>query len=663
MVRPRGFRYDSALVIATYRLQLTADFGFDDALELVPYLNALGISHLYLSPSLEARPGSTHGYDVVDPARISEEKGGEEAFRQLCSAGLSVLLDIVPNHMAACADNPWWADEQERAKVFDVDPRSGRWRRFFDIDELAGVRVEDQEVFERTHAKILQLVAEGLVEGLRIDHPDGPVDPAGSLEGLRAHGARHVWVEKIFEVGERRRDWPIEGTVGYEFLNEAQALFVERSAEDALTELYAMFTGELRSFHDVAYEAKLEQATTTFEPEIERLAGLIDLPELPQTLASFPVYRTSVEPWHARVYEADRVAIEGAQLSDQLRRVLLLEERGHDEFVSRFQQTTGPVMAKGVDDTAFYRETRLCAPNEVGGEPGRFGIGVEELHERNIDRAARMPRSLLTTATHDTKRSGDVRARIGALTRAPEEWREAVLRWRDLNADLKQDGAPGPNEEYFLYQTLVGAWPIEPERLERYLEKALREAKTNTSWIEQNAAWEAGVLRFARALYDHEPFVADLERFVGRVRELARPSILGQLLLKLTAPGVPDIYWGDELENLSLVDPDNRRPVDWVARRAALEALERGEAPTGDTEKLYVIREALALRGRRPHAFESAYRPFETDPRVFAFTRGDDEIFVAVANDELGGYESPPGDWRDVLPAGSFPTLRLLELE
>jgi (1->4)-alpha-D-glucan 1-alpha-D-glucosylmutase len=649
-------------VIATYRLQLTKDFGFRDALALVPYVRALGISHLYLSPSLEARSGSTHGYDVVDPTRISEERGGEDAFRELCGAGLRVILDIVPNHMAACDDNPWWTDEEERAQVFDVDPATGRWRRFFDVDELAGVRIEDEQVFERTHAKILELVRDGLVEGLRIDHPDGLVDPTGYLERLRAHGARHVWVEKIFEVGEQRRDWLIDGTVGYEFLNEAQALFLERAAEAELTELYAEFTGELRTFHDVAYEAKLEQATTTFEPEVERLRALIDLPELPQTLASFPVYRTYVEPWNDRVYEADRMAIEGAQLSDHLRRVLLLEERGHDEFVSRFQQTTGPVMAKGVEDTAFYRYNRLLALNEVGGEPARFGIGVEELHERNIDRAARMPRSLLATSTHDTKRSGDVRARIGALTRIPAEWRETVLRWRDLNADLKQDGAPDANEEYFLYQTLVGAWPIDPERLGGYMEKALREAKRTTSWIEQNAAWEQGVQRFCAALYEHEPFVADLERFVERIRALARPSILGQLLLKLTAPGVPDIYWGDELENLSLVDPDNRRPVDWERRRAALTALEEGAPPTPETEKLFVIRRALALRARRPHAFEAAYRPWETDPRVFAFTRGEDEVFVAAANDELTDYEPPPGPWRDVLEGGDFPTLRLLEL-
>jgi (1->4)-alpha-D-glucan 1-alpha-D-glucosylmutase len=237
-----------------------------------------------------------------------------------------------------------------------------------------------------------------------------------------------------------------------------------------------------------------------------------------------------------------------------------------------------------------------------------------------------------------------------------------VLRWRDLNAGLKQDGAPDPNEEYFLYQTLAGAWPIEPERLSAHMEKALREAKRATSWNEPNAAWEQAVRRFCAALYEHEPFVADLERFVVRLREVARPSILGQLLLKLTAPGVPDIYWGDELENLSLVDPDNRRPVDWQRRRDALAELEAGEAPTPQTEKLFVIRQALALRARRPHAFEAAYRPWETDARVFAFTRGEDEVFVAVANDELTDYEPPPGPWRDVLEGADFPTLRLLEL-
>jgi (1->4)-alpha-D-glucan 1-alpha-D-glucosylmutase len=273
--------------------------------------------------------------------------------------------------MAACDETPWWTDMAERAKVFDVDPVSGRWRRFFDVDELAGVRVEDEEVFERTHAKILELVGEGLVEGLRIDHPDGLVDPTGYLERLRAHGARHVWVEKIFEVGERRRDWLIDGTVGYEFLNEAQALFVEREAEAALTELYAEFTGELRPFHDVAYEAKLEQATTTFEPEVERLRSLIDLPEFPQTLASFPVYRTYVEPWHDRVYEADRAAIEAAQLSDHLRRVLLLEEPGHDEFVTRFQQATGPVMAGSGSASRSSTSATSTAPRACRGASSR----------------------------------------------------------------------------------------------------------------------------------------------------------------------------------------------------------------------------------------------------------------------------------------------------
>ena len=316
----------------TYRLQLSDRFGFREARELaVPYVAGLGASHLYLSPSLQARHGSTHGYDVVDPTRISSDLGGEAEFRSLCAAardaGLGVILDIVPNHMATSEEeNPYWRDREQRAKFFDWDPASGWYRRFFDIGELAGVRVEDPEVFAATHAKILELVHEGLVDGLRIDHPDGLVNPREYLERLRASGAEHVWVEKILEPGERlRADWPVEGTTGYEFANDVTALFVDPAGEGPLTTLYAELTGERRTFAEVAAEAKLEVARTTFSQEFERLRALYPHDALEESAAALHVYRTYVEPGTGRIDDDDRRA--NRVLPDDLQRVLALEER------------------------------------------------------------------------------------------------------------------------------------------------------------------------------------------------------------------------------------------------------------------------------------------------------------------------------------------------
>jgi (1->4)-alpha-D-glucan 1-alpha-D-glucosylmutase len=629
---------------ATYRLQLGPNLSLAEARGLVPYLRELGVSHLYLSPVLQARSGSTHCYDVTDPRRVSDELGGEAELRALCRAGLGVVLDVVPNHMAADdEENPFWRDPELRRRFFDLDEASGRHRRFFDADHLAGVRVEDPHVFETTHAVALRLVREGLVDGLRIDHPDGLADPRGYLERLRAEGVERVWVEKILEPGEPLRDWPVEGTTGYEFAVDADALFVDPAGEEPLTRL----AGEERAWHAVAAEAKLEQARTTFEPEAGRLRRLLDVPGLEAALASLPVYRTYVEPASGRVEEADRAALAG--LPERLRRVLLLEERGHDEFVTRFQQTTGAVMAKGVEDTAFYRYVRLLALNEVGGDPGRFGLSVEEFHGANLERAARFPRSLLTGTTHDTKRSADVRARIGALAGIAERWAEHALRWRELNAPLRAgaDGAPDWTEELLVYQTLVGAWPVEVERLEAYMVKALREAKRNTNWIEPDERWEAGVTRFCARLYDHEPFRRDFEPFAAEVAALGERSAAGQLVLRLTVPGIPDLYQGDELTFLALVDPDNRRPVDWQRRRSALAGL--GATADRDTLKLWIIREALALRARRPEAFGGAYEPLAAAPGTCAYLRGDDVAVAVPVRGEAPEVELPPGRWRDVL--------------
>jgi (1->4)-alpha-D-glucan 1-alpha-D-glucosylmutase len=614
---------------ATYRLQLGPGLGFREARRVVPYLRDLGISHLYLSPSLQARSGSTHGYDVVDPTRISEDLGGEDEFRALCEAGLGVVLDIVPNHMAATDENPFWRDPLWRAKFFDLDWRTGGYRRFFDVSELAGVRMEDPEVFEVTHAKVVALAREGLVDGVRVDHPDGLAGPRRYLERLRENGIEHVWVEKILEQGERLRpEWPVDGTTGYEFLNDVTALFVDPAGEEPLTRLYGELTGERRPFGEVAAAAKLEQARTTFSGESARLTAMLPFEaDVERALASFHVYRAYVQPDRGLVTEADRLAIEEAGLPEELDRILLLEERGFDAFVLRFQQTTPAVHAKGVEDTAFYRWNRLTALNEVGGDPGRFSLSVEGFHAAN---RVRPPQGLLATTTHDTKRSADVRARLACIAADPAAW-EAVV-------GPRLDGWRDPNEAYLILQTVVGAWPLEAPRLEGYVEKALREAKVNTNWLEQDHEWEAGAKRYAVGLLEDE----ELGAYAARLAEEAERVSLGMTLLKLTSPGIPDVYQGDDLPYLALVDPDNRRPVDWELRRRLLGS---ADAPA----KLALIRTTLALRARRPAAFSGAYEPLEAGADTCAFTRGR-EVLVAVAvRGDLKSFRKPAGVWRDVL--------------
>jgi (1->4)-alpha-D-glucan 1-alpha-D-glucosylmutase len=621
-------------------------FGFAQARELVPYLRDLGISHLYLPPSFQAREGSTHGYDVVDPSSISNELGGAVEFDALVAAvreaGMGIVLDIVPNHMATDDANRFWSDLSLRTTFFDIDEVTGRHRRFFDVDHLAALRQEDPEVFAATHELALRLVRDGAVDGLRIDHPDGLADPAGYLQRLRDGGAEHVWVEKILDPGERLREWPIDGTVGYEFLNDAAALFVDPAGEAPLTDLWVEISGDDRRFAEHAFEAKLEQARTTFAPEVERLGR--EAPRrvagLERALASLPVYRTYVEPWSGRVDDADREAISEAGLPSSLARVLELETPGWDAFVTRFQQTTPPVMAKGVEDTAFYRYARLLALNDVGGDPGRFNVSVSDFHAGNRERAERFPRNLLVTQTHDTKRSGDVRARIGALAGMADTFAAHVRTWLNASRSLTSGGAPTPVEQYFIFQTLLGAWPISEQRLEGYLEKAMREAKQHTTWVAPDEAHEAAVQSFARALLTHREFLRDFVPFQREVAAAGDRAALGQLLLKLTVPGIPDIYQGDELLCLSLVDPDNRRPVDWEERRAAL-----ADPPP----KLDLIVRALALRARRPEALEGSYEPLDAGPDAVAFVRGGDVVAGALLRGEPVTLKLPAGAWRDVL--------------
>ena len=465
-----------------------------------------------------------------------------------------------------------------------------------------------------------ELVRDGLLDGVRVDHVDGLANPREYLERLRDHGVGHVWVEKILEPGEELRPWPVEGTTGYEFLNDVLGIFVDRAAEEPLTDLYRDVTGESRPFAEVAARAKLEQARADFRPEVERLRSLLDEPGLEQALASLDIYRTYIEPEGGRVEPADREEV--SRIAGTLKRVLLLEERGHDEFVTRFQQTTGPVMAKGVEDTAFYRYGRLLALNEVGGDPGRFGISVEAFHE---GQATRRPCSLLTTFTHDTKRSADVRARLTALTWIPDEWAQLV---RAVGADGEDD--------YRVLQTVVGAWPLDRQRLDAHVEKALREGKRTSSWLNPNERAERRVQKYGRELLESE----EVERFVERVRPLGREIARGQLLLKLTSPGVPDIYQGDELETLSLVDPDNRRPVDWELRKRLLRS--------GDDPKQRLTRQALELRARRAGAFAGGYEPVNLGPDVCAFTRGGEVLVAVPLRPEAEARVSGP--WREVAP-------------
>ncbi|HEX3615301.1 MAG TPA: malto-oligosyltrehalose synthase [Solirubrobacteraceae bacterium] len=663
----------SAQLRATYRLQLTPDFGFAAAAELIPYLRDLGVSHLYLSPSLQARAGSTHGYDVVDPTRISDALGGEDGLRALADAvhgdGMGIVLDVVPNHMATDPANRFWRDPQLRERFFDVDPVSGRHRRFFDIDDLAGVRVELEDVFDTTHGLALRLLREGVIDGLRIDHPDGLADPAGYLRRLRDGGARHVWVEKILASSERLpADWPVSGTVGYEFLNDACGLFVDPAGEAVLTELWNELSGDTRPFGAYALEAKLEQARGVFTPEVERLGreattrpseDICTYPHMSEApsvealawaVSSLPVYRT-YDPLSA------------------------------GPFITRFQQTTPAIMAKGVEDTAFYRYSRLLALNDVGGDPGRFGIAVDDFHEGNAARAQRHPEALLSVMTHDAKRSLDTRARMAVLSQIPERWESVARGWLDLSerhcSEVDGRTAPDRSERYFILQTLVGVWPIEPERLDGYLEKALREAKRNSNWVDQNAPYEQAVKRYARELAADAAFRASLEGFLDEIASRTLRTTLGQLVLKLTVPGVPDTYQGDEYELRALVDPDNRRPVDWQLRRERLAHLLGGGAP-GDAlgdRKLWVTARLLGLRARRPAIFSGAYTPLEAGPAACVFLRGD-ELLVAAALPRAGEHADPvvssglpSGDWRELLTAeqlaidGGLPLSRLIDAE
>jgi (1->4)-alpha-D-glucan 1-alpha-D-glucosylmutase len=700
----------------TYRLQLrgTPDdhFGFAEAAALAPYLSALGVSHVYLSPILQAAPGSTHGYDVVDHSKLSDELGGGEAFGAMAERfrahGLRVLADLVPNHMAVPVPpdlnlplNAVLAQGRSSpyAKWFDVDWDAGdgrivlpgqgepNYRRFFDISGLIGLRQEDPEVFERTHALLLGLVGQGLVDGLRVDHPDGLADPRGYLRRLAdAAPGRWLLVEKITEGAERLpADWPCAGTTGYDSLGMIGGLFVDPAGEKPLTDLYTALTGGPASFEEVEHDARLYAATHGMKPEMDRLMRVLGrvvgkrdagLEQALQTLlVAMPVYRAYVVPGEDAPPQAVDVLNEAAQrarghLPENLHPALdtvvdMALGRGENpdpEFIVRFQQTAAPLAAKGVEDTAFYRWNRMAALNEVGGDPGRFSVSPVDFHTHCIRLARDWPSTMTTLSTHDTKRQEDVRARLAVLSELPEEWAGAVHRWRSWWGPA--ESPMEPDLEYLLWQTLAGAWPITPDRLQEFLVKAMREAKTRTSWAEPDTAYENAALGYARRVLEDPDLVTDLTAFVARLDPYARVNGLGQKLVQLAMPGVPDVYQGCELTGLALVDPDNRRPVDYGRRRERLHRLDTGRTPKDvDDEKLLVTARTLRLRRTHPQWFgpSAAHEPVAAAgpaaDHVVAFRRGG---AVALATrlpaglERRGGWTGTEVDvgrqgWRDVL--------------
>jgi (1->4)-alpha-D-glucan 1-alpha-D-glucosylmutase len=716
---------DLRIPVATYRLQFNEQFRFEDASRLVPYLKQLGISDIYTSPVLKARKGSSHGYDITDPTRLNPELGTEADFNALAQTlknhRMGMLLDIVPNHMAASPENPWWQDFSDKGKesscagFFDTDwlafgETEGYitgYRRFFDIGDLVGIRVEKPEVFEAVHSLILRLITEGKITGLRVDHIDGLYDPSGYLSQLqhrinpRADGAVfYIVVEKMLSGDELLpEEWPVFGTTGYDFANTVNALFVDRDGAMTLDKIYSRFTGKNERFADIVYEKKKQVMNELFPEEMKALGRYLvrlankagHIPQLSPEKATeiltgvtacLPVYRTYTQDLEVssrdreyleqafRAVRRSAVAANNAAL-DFLRRVLFLDfpvdfstedKESWRQFVLRWQQLTGAIMAKGFEDTALYNYNRLISLNEVGGNPDSNGLSVDDFHSFNLLRNKRWQHTMNTTSTHDTKRSEDVRARINVLSEMPEEWENRLTRWSQWNratkSEVKGQLAPEPDTEIFLYQTMIGAWPLDEvetpdfkQRLKEYMIKAVKEAKSLTNWIQPNKAYEDSIMLFIESILDNSgnnKFLNDFLQFQSRVAFYGALDSLAQLLLKIASPGVPDFYQGTELWDFSLVDPDNRRPVDFKKRASMLDELIRDEARGQEALieqilsswedgriKLYTTYKALSARRDYEDVFQDGeYIPLQVagqkQQQVCAFARRKGEKYALV---------------------------------
>jgi len=780
---------------ATYRFQFHRDFPFARAEALLPYLDQLGISHIYASPITTAAAGSMHGYDVIDPTRINPELGGEEAFRSLAEAarirGMGVIIDIVPNHMGvAGGGNGWWNDvlakgEASRfARFFDIDwsrrlvlpilgdplnkvladgqivveRRDGRaeivaygehrlpirdedqdgaetqqlaalldrqhyrlaswrvsndelnWRRFFTINDLAGLRVEDDQVFEETHALYFRLYEQGLIDGVRIDHVDGLTDPIGYCRKLRARfdamaredGNRaYIVVEKILAADEPMgEDWGVDGTSGYDFMEEVSALLHAPEGTRPLAELWAQLSGRSDQFAPEELQARQDLLAWQFAGQLDQCvaaftaltAATVDLEEaittpmlrraIERLLWVFPVYRTygpDAPSSDEAIRQMARNRVEPllppgeSFVVDQILEWLAGSGPGdreaRSEAVRRFQQLSAPIAAKAVEDTAFYRHATLLSRNDVGFDAGRLSLPIAAFHDRMKGRAERFPLAMLTTATHDHKRGEDVRARLAVLSAMPEDWRRQVEAWRMQTLDLAE--GVDPADWYMLIQTLVGAWPAPDElgdfaeRIAAWQEKALREAKLRSSWEAPDTDYEARCNRLAKTLIDGDEGMAFREgmtELLRRIGPAADANSLVQVALRYTVPGVPDCYQGTEFADLSLVDPDNRRPVDYRARAAAL--------TEGDAPKQKLIADLLGLRRQHPDLFtHGTYHPLTVTghgrDRVIAFERRhDDAVLTCVFGLRLEPLMDDGGviDWRDTAIVRDGEVPRLSEL-
>ena len=549
------------------------------------------------------------------------------------------------------------------------------YRRFFDVNTLIGLRMERPHVFEETHALILEWLRRGVLDGVRVDHPDGLRDPLEYFERLR-EAAPNAWIigEKILAAGEfLREEWPIEGTSGYDFMNVVLGLLVKQEGMAQLSQVYGEFSGQPTVFPPIAHEKKIAVTQEALGSDVNRLASIfVDICEthrnqrdytraeirraIREIASCFAIYRTYVVPQRGQITDEDRRFIGKAiacakdnrtdideGLFDFFEQVLTLQSNGRleTEFVLRFQQFTSPVMAKGVEDTAFYCYNRLTAMCEVGGDPGRDGLSPEDFHKYQAKMQETHPSTMTTLSTHDTKRADDVRARLAVLSEIPQEFAEAIGRWTAGNKKYQQKGFPDKNTEYFLYQTLIGAWPIDVDRTKTYMQKATREAKQQTTWTANNKDFEDALNGFIEAILSDKKFVADVEKFVDRVLGPGRVNSLAQTLLKHTAPGVPDLYQGAELWDLSLVDPDNRRPVDYELRRKLLRELKGMDAAAvmkrmeDGLPKLHLVHTCLLLRREHPDWFNKdvGYTPVRVQgampEHVVAYMRGDNVLTVA----------------------------------